>query len=246
MSINFELINFRDNQIIFDPVVHKYTVKDATVPFTSVTTLVHKYAQEFNSLQIVKNIKNRETGKYAGMSDQQIIDSWAANGKQAADLGTIMHEQIENYFLHKTMPSIISPEFKQFLNFAADHPNLEPFRLEWRIWDPIGIAGSVDAVMKCGDDYFIYDWKRSKEIKLRNPFQRCKGCLAHLDDCNYNHYTLQLNIYKYILEKYYGLSIKGMFIVVCHPDAQNYNIYELQNRQVEIQDMIKESWPNKI
>jgi ATP-dependent exoDNAse (exonuclease V) beta subunit len=245
MSINFELINQRDNQISFDPVLHKYTIKDVNVPFTSVTTLVHKYAQEFDSLAIVKKIKNRETGKYAGMSDQQIIDSWSMNGKQSAELGTIMHEQIENYFLHKTMPKDITPEFSQFLEFVVHNPELQPFRLEWRIWDPIGIAGSVDAVMKCGDDYYIYDWKRSKEIKLRNPFQNCKRCLSHLEDCNYNHYTLQLNIYKYILEKYYGLPIKGMFIVVCHPDAQSYNIYELQNRQVEIQDMIKESWPTK-
>jgi len=52
----------------------------------------------------------------------------------------------------------------------------------------------------------IYDWKRSKEIKKTNPFNKWanKEEIEHLPDSNYWHYCLQLNTYKAILEDKYG------------------------------------------
>ena len=42
--------------------------------------------------------------------------------------------------------------------------------------------------------------------------------LSHLDDCAGNHYRLQLNAYRYILQKYYDVSVKAMLVVGTHPD----------------------------
>ena len=42
--------------------------------------------------------------------------------------------------------------------------------------------------------------------------------LGHLDDCAGNHYRLQLNAYRYILQKYYDVSVKAMVVVGTHPD----------------------------
>jgi hypothetical protein len=44
-----------------------------------------------------------------------------------------------------------------------------------------------------------------------------KAPLHHLPDCNYSHYSLQLNIYRYILESEYGYHVSGMFLGIVHP-----------------------------
>ena len=46
---------------------------------------------------------------------------------------------------------------------------------------------------------------------MQEPFQS-------LDDCQGNHYKVQLNGYAYLLEKYYGLKVVGMYVVCTHPD----------------------------
>ena len=44
--------------------------------------------------------------------------------------------------------------------------------------------------------------------------------LSHIPDTSVWHYRLQLNIYAYIVQKYYGHSVSGMTIVCCHPDNE--------------------------
>ena len=41
--------------------------------------------------------------------------------------------------------------------------------------------------------------------------------LAHLAACAGVHYRLQLNCYRYILEKYYGVIVEAMYVVCTHP-----------------------------
>ena len=84
------------------------------------------------------------------------------------------------------------------------------------------LAGSIGFVAQAADGTFlIIDWKRSKNLqsKFSNDFQRMKSPLSHLDDCAGNHYSLQLNVYKYLLEKYYSVSVSRMLIVCAHPDS---------------------------
>ena len=53
------------------------------------------------------------------------------------------------------------------------------------------------------------DWKTSKRINSK-AYKNKKGnhpVTANIDDCNFNHYALQLSLYRYILETYYDLNI---------------------------------------
>jgi len=87
-------------------------------------------------------------------------------------------------------------------------------------------TGSVDMLFKdpiVDNGLIIMDWKRSKEIKMSSAYGKGTNPLtAQLDDCNYNHYSLQLTIYKQILEQYYGYTITGCYIVVLHPNQSEY------------------------
>jgi hypothetical protein len=157
-----------------------------------------------------------------------------------------MHLGIEQY-LNGAEDIIVpevkaSPEWKQFMNFwAKEGPDLEPYRTEWEVWSKEHLlCGSIDMVFrrKSNGKFLIYDWKRSKAIKTENTYQKGLAPLDHLDDCNYWHYTLQLNVYRWILENLYGMEIEGMALIVLHPDNTNYRRIKLNRLEDEVEDML--------
>ena len=128
------------------------------------------------------------------------------------------------------------------MNFwAKEGPDLEPYRTEWEVWSKEHLlCGSIDMVFrrKSNGKFLIYDWKRSKAIKTENTYQKGLAPLDHLDDCNYWHYTLQLNVYRWILENLYGMEIEGMALIVLHPDNKNYRRIKLNRLEDEVEDML--------
>ena len=113
--------------------------------------------------------------------------------------------------------------------------------MEWEVWvEEIKLAGSIDGIFRRKSDgaFMIYDWKRSKEIKSENQFGTGFPPVDHLPDTNYWHYTLQLNVYRWVLEKYYGLHITDMFLVILHPDNKSYKRMRLNRLDDEVEDMI--------
>ena len=157
-----------------------------------------------------------------------------------------MHLAIEQ-FLHGH-PELIeprvleTPEWAYFMNFWKEsNGDLVPYRSEWEVWsEEYKLAGSIDMIFyrKSDDSYVIYDWKRSKEIKTENGFGNGFGPVSHLPDCNYWHYTLQLNAYRWFLETYYGLKISDIYIMIFHPDNTNFKRFRLNRLEQEIEDML--------
>jgi hypothetical protein len=86
------------------------------------------------------------------------------------------------------------------------------------------ITGSVDALFINDDGTFtICDWKRTKRIDIESYQEKKISCpFDNLMDCNYIKYSLQLNLYRVILEKFYNFEIRDMFLIVCHPKNENY------------------------
>jgi hypothetical protein len=58
---------------------------------------------------------------------------------------------------------------------------------------------------------------------MDNKWQRGTHPLTkHLDDSNFIHYSLQLGIYKRLIQEYYGYKITKSYIVVLHPNQDKY------------------------
>lgn len=137
-------------------------------------------------------------------------------------------------------------EFSLFLKFWKElkmgSPTFKAYRTEWLVYDEAKrIAGSIDfTLVNDNGDIIIFDWKRSKEIKKSNLYQKGLKIFAHLDDCNYNHYCLQLNIYRHILETDYGKKVVGMFLIVLHPNNNDYIFIRVPPLQKEIVDLWNE------
>ena len=229
MSLEIKNAHPRDSRIDFVEETHTYYVDGCGDGYISTTTLVHSLFKKFNADEVITKMmksKNWPNSKYNGMTREEIKHSWSQNGNEAASMGTKMHANIESYFnngVHETE----STEFELFSQFIRDHGDLEPYRTEWVVFDEdCKVSGSIDMVFRDPQQegkFIICDWKRSKKIVEFNPWQNgTSEFTRHLEDTNFVHYSLQLSIYKRILEKKYGMEISDCFIVVLHPSQQGY------------------------
>jgi len=231
-----------DARIKFQKEGHKYWIDDNSENIISSTTFIKQFFKEFDSSSAIKNILNsldhqeNPEYKYYKMSAEDIKNVWESNGKISRDLGTSLHEDIENFY-NEIEVTNDTPEYEYFLNFVSDHKDIKIYRTEWFIFSEIHrITGSIDAVFQNSDGSLsIYDWKRSKDISFKS-FNNEKGKppLDNVINSNYYHYSLQLNLYKTILETFYGKKIRDMFLIVLHPSEINYRKIKVIEMGTEI------------
>ena len=155
------------------------------------------------------------------LSTDDIKQQWHKNGAGAAAMGTFVHLCFEHY-LNRNIISAHSPEVLMFFKYIDSLHGVFAYRTEWMIFAPDErLAGSIDFVAMSEDGkLIIYDWKRSKKLgtKYSNMWQNMFPPLESVPDCAGWHYRLQLNIYRYILQKYYCADVVSMFVVCVHPD----------------------------
>jgi len=250
MTTRLETINAnpRDERIRFVEDSHTYYIDGSCKGYISSTTLVHTLFNEFDADKIITKMRasrNWVRSPYKHMTDEEIKKKWKDSGDYAAKAGTKMHLQIENYY-NDVDHDKDSPEFRMFEEFVKDHPELEAFRSEWIVFDEESkVSGSIDMVYtrknsKGETEYVIADWKRSKEIKMENRYQSgISEFTCHLDDCNFNHYSAQLALYKYVLEKNYGIKIAESFIVVLHPNQKEYIKIRTENMDRVVKNIMR-------
>lgn len=225
----------RDSRIRFYEDTHTYFVEDRKIGI-SVTGLIHDVFPKFDAEGMAKKIAGGQCSsasriKYAGMTEEDIKRRWEVDGAAASALGTKLHADIESYFNSLAVDND-SPEWRQFTAFVENESHaFEPYRTEWVVFDEdLDLAGSIDLVaidkQNSNDKqkYVIYDWKRSKEIKESNAYE-CG--FEGLPNCNLWHYSLQLNMYRYILQQRYGMEVSGMNLVIMHPNQETYRLIKV-------------------
>lgn len=244
----------RDAFIQFHEEGHVYTIHGETGKYISTTSLVHEQFPCFDGSKIADSIVRKgrtqdPKDKYYGLNKEQILKMWDNNSREASSQGTKIHYDIECFSNGMTV-SNDSIEFKQFLQFRQDYAHLKPYRTEWTVfYEEYKICGSIDMVYynEKTQSYEIYDWKRSREIVYDDSYGKTASTsgLEHLPDTNYWHYSLQLNIYKRILEDKYGIRITGMYLICLHPEHDTYERIEIRVLSREM-DIVFESRLNKI
>jgi hypothetical protein len=188
-----------------------------------------------------------------------VVQSWEENGKTQSGLGTVLHRKIEEYYNGVEMPisedTVEFTHFRKYANMVATERVWKPFRTEMVIWEEESkICGSIDMLYvdkDCSDldvtlwkegktrlKVYMVDWKRSKKINKHGFGKRGKGPCASFPDANYHHYRLQLNLYKYMLEKRYMIDVGFMSILVCHPNQDSYLEYVMDDLSAVIKDLV--------
>ena len=236
----------RDNHVTFDEGPHIYNI-DGDESFMSVTTWNHSHFAKFDADKIIKNMmksKKWKQSKYFGQTPTEIKALWKNNGLESSKAGTKMHYDIECFY-NKMEIENDSIEYKYFLEFHKKIKKMKPYRTEMIVWDKdLKLCGSIDMLYEHEDGRLsIYDWKRCKEIKTADNYGKTSTteCIDHLPDTNFWHYSLQLNTYRYLLEKNYGKKIKGMYLVCLHPNNPNGSFlkYKVPKLDDEINSLMK-------
>jgi hypothetical protein len=257
-----------DKRVVALDEPHVYFLDGRCDNVISSTAFVHAFFPHFDDQGVAASTlksatfassKHRPTYKYHGCENEaDILKCW----KRAQELGTRLHTAIELYLNGE--PYEIEPDntkcFQQFLNFYQDvkFRTWEVYRTEWAIFDPeLRVAGKIDYLGMRDDGTFVMlDWKRTENISDRSfnafrklPAEMGYGVCSHMENCNFMTYSLQQNLYKYILETHYGIRVSKMLLIQMHPkltDVEQANgkkiplpvVVMVPNLQHVIRDML--------
>ena len=216
---------------------HKYEhLKHKELTFTSVTSFVENFFEKFDSFKIAKKlIKNYK--KYSNYTVESLVEKW----NETANYGTFVHEELENWLKYQIIPkekkSINGMNWLKSYMINSDY-ELFPEKIVYS--KELEIAGTIDilALDKKTNKYDLIDWKTSKKIEMNSYGGKVgtKIATSNIPDCNYYHYALQLSLYRYLLERYYGLKIRTMIIAHLKEDYARAIIVPYMIK--EIRDML--------
>ena len=194
------------------------------ITFTSVTTFVDQFFEGFNARKVATKLINNYP-KYAGRTVESLIADWDA----AADYGTSVHEELERWIKDGIEPiDIKAINGKDWLNDYKLKSDIDILSEVILYSTELSIAGTVDILAKDNITglYEIIDWKTSKKIEMVSYGQKMgtHEITKNIMDCNFYHYSLQLSLYRYILETYYGLKIHNQLIAQLNDDGVNAHV----------------------
>jgi hypothetical protein len=85
----------------------------------------------------------------------------------------------------------------------------------------------------------IIDFKTNKKMEKRSPYGDLFYPFDDMTEGEINEYTIQLNTYKYFIEKYTNLRIDKLKIIWFNVVNSNYEIFELGDIQPKIALMLE-------
>jgi len=220
--------------------------------------------------------RKRFKSRYKKMTVEELEQKWKDDGKEARDKGTILHADIERWFndheesqqgktnwtgISTWTPTTECDEIKQFMNYTENPINRawEPLRVEWMIHSDIKtrMVGCIDMVyvVRVDDDgtlvLALVDWKRTKKINQFAFNGECgTGPCSSIKNANFFKYSLQLSMYKFIIDNYYeGLVWKGkvyekvrvsdLWLVCFHEKRKNFIKFKCPYLGPTIDKMLK-------
>jgi len=218
---NLELVskminNIEHNMSVkFNAENHSYQSVDPNenIDWVSVTKFVGRYKQPFDPIaQSEKSSKNKRS-KWYGMDPLRIQEIWAAESTRSTLLGNWYHDQREldvsslnTLRVNGVDVPIMKSIYDNNVKYAPDQNLIDGVYPEHFIYlKSAGICGQSDRVDVVNSFVDITDYKTNKEIKTqgytdwRGVTQKMLAPVDHLDDCNLNHYTLQLSFYMYMI-----------------------------------------------
>ncbi|NOX64842.1 MAG: PD-(D/E)XK nuclease family protein [Chlorobi bacterium] len=226
-----------DKDIILDEADHNYSLEsDSSITFTSCTSFVKCFFEPFDRIGIANNLVAHHP-KYMGMMPHELAQEW----DHKAEEGTLVHNEIDEYIKHGKTPK--TDKGNLAVSWLESYKN-ENHKLlsEVVIYSKeLQLAGTIDLLVydKTNNSFEIFDWKTSRKIE-KNAFKNKKGitpATSKLMDCNFIHYSLQLSLYRYLLEEYYNVSVGKTTVV--HLNGISTIPYESEYFKSEIEEMLK-------
>ncbi len=236
--------------------------KDVT-EWLSVTSLVGQFKQPFDEVATAMKVTKNKKSKWYGMLVEDILLAWSTEGKRATDLGTWYHNQREvDVLSFDTLQRsgvnipIIKPIYDGDIKLAPEQKLTEGIYPEhFAYLKSAGVCGQSDRVEVVQNTVDIIDYKTNKEIKKQGftnwegKTQKMLHCLSHLDDCNFNHYAVQLSVYMYMILKHNHNLKPGKLIlhhIIFEEDGLDRFGYPIAKRNPQGEPIVKEVVPYEV
>jgi hypothetical protein len=202
--------------------------------FTSVTTFIKQITPTFNQdywlayktlesmgLKVESHSKQNVPQEFIKINGELVhyktlkVDTstlaaeWKNKSTTALSNGTAVHREMELAFQGKYLSDLS-------WKYAQNNKHLFQLRGEFIVADyDKKIAGQMDALFfnTLTDQFELHDYKTDKKIEYTNRFESLLPPLDFMSNCNFNKYTIQLNMYKHCIEKYTDIKIGVMKIV---------------------------------
>ena len=216
--------------IVFQASDHSYkSINDSDkINWISVTTLVSHFKKPFDAKAVAAKVTKSKRSKWFGIEPIAIEAIWNAESDRAMTLGTFYHNQRESDLCSLasieregiTIP-VFNPSGETDGIRIAPLQKLDPgvYPEHMMYLKSKGLCGQSDLVEIVNGRVNIIDYKTNKEIK-KESFKNWEGIseklkdpIKHLDDCNYNHYALQLSFYMYIILKHNSKLLPGKIFI---------------------------------
>jgi hypothetical protein len=241
----FEELN-KFNNVVFTEKGHSYTVGGR--PAISVTTFLKKFKEPFNT-----NFWADVSAKKQKVSREEILKQWDSKRELSTNKGSKFHAFAENYINNKVINTNqydshidmkaynkIESLFKKF--YAETKNHLIPIRSELCVGSAdLGICGTIDQLYYSVpfESLVIFDWKTNKKINHTSPYGNWMlDPISHLPDCEIVTYSLQLSLYKYIIEFETDLKIHSSYIVWFNEKNDSYKVFKGMDLETEIINML--------
>lgn len=226
---------------------HSY-FNDKGEQYTSVTTLLKKYqpAKDWKGIAEKYAKKHKKTV-------EEVEASWKEENKKAIDKGNAYHLKREKELVASGEMEINGKLYNVVETPLEDGVKLAiPLKLENAVYpeliiysDKYKIAGQADRVEVVDDTIMIKDYKTNKEIKKesykhwKNGHEKMLFPLNHLMNCNYWQYSMQLNLYMYML-KQHNVKLKVGTMELLHiKDDESVEVYDVPNLQEEAKKLLE-------
>jgi thiol-disulfide isomerase/thioredoxin len=237
--------------ILFEPQAHAYSSIEADqIEWISATTLIGGLKEPFDGKAIsLKSSKNKRS-KWYGMDPEQILAVWKGEADRACSLGNFYHDQRESDILaletmqrHGKVLPIFAPVYDELGRKVAPDQRLQDgIYPELMVYlKSAGVCGQSDLVEVVDGRVHITDYKTNKKIETASYVswdgvsKKMLPPVDNLDDCNFNHYNLQLSLYMYIILRHnpklrFGsLTIHHIQFETAGEDAYGYPISKLDD-----------------
>lgn len=228
---------FADPRFRFEAEPHHYFLGERQL--ISFSTWIKDYKQEFD-----REAQAPRTAAKRNLTVQQVLAEW----DRSQWVGTRTHEFIEAYYQAPTT-AVWEPDkevqlrCQKFLDLHAGRlQEFVPVAQELRIFDEsTGLCGTLDFLgwHLPTQQLYVLDWKTNKAIHSdRDPIWRMlRGPFSDLADHEHNVYSLQISLYRVLLEQA-GIPTAGGAIVHLPAGRQAASIYQALDYRSRINSLI--------
>jgi ATP-dependent exoDNAse (exonuclease V) beta subunit len=212
----------------------------------SVTRLIKMYEPEKDWNEIAAKYAKKHK-----KSIEEVQKAWKEEGRKAVEKGTKFHGEMESRLIDAGEVEIDGKRYPVFPSPLVDGIKIAiPLQLEEKLYPELliyshryKVAGQADLVEIRDKKIHIKDYKTSKEIKLesyrhwKHGHEMMLFPLSHLMNCNFYHYSMQLNIYAHLL-KTHNPKLKIGDLEIHHIKDDELIIYPVPDLQQEAKTLL--------